>query len=146
MCRNLTKNRLGFKLEKLYHHHYFAPGVRILFLKPSDSPARLGQPVFAAYSVIFHDLVHPTFANLWLLCFITVLLLFFGIFLNHQLPSVVSLWTSFFIYSLDMPQPSQPLFSQKFFRISTPVISGILSLFILSFRAFSHIFYNILIL
>ena len=61
VCENLMKNRFRFKLEKFYHHRYFALGVCILFLKPSDFPARIG---FCSQVAIFHGLAHPTFANL----------------------------------------------------------------------------------
>ena len=52
MCKNLIKNRFGFKLEKLFHHHYFAPIVCILFLEPSDFPRTHQSAGF--YSLLGH--------------------------------------------------------------------------------------------
>ena len=146
MCRNLINHRFGFELEKLYHHYYFATGGCILFLKPSDFPRRHRSAGFCS------QLGHVSRSCASNLCK-PVAIMFHcstSLFRPFSYPPtskcIVSLWTSFFIYSLDMPQPPQPLFSQKFFNIFTPVMSGIFSLFIfLFFRAFPNIFYNVLI-
>ena len=78
-----------------------------------------GQAGFCSLVAIFHNLVHPTFPNLWQSCHIaTFLSISFSVFLflSHQLLALCLNGTSFFIYSLHMPQLSQPLLSQKLFQ------------------------------
>ena len=102
VCENLMKSRFRFKLEKFYHHRYFAVGVCILFLEPSDFPARIG---FCSQVAIFHDLAHPTFANVLaiMLRYSTSFLLFFDFFLTHQLLSVVPVLDLFLRLSRHAP-------------------------------------------
>ena len=57
------------------HYHHFAPEMCfLLFLEPSRGSRTQGWAGFCSLVAIFHDLVHPTFANLWQSCHIQVLL------------------------------------------------------------------------
>ena len=109
------KNRFRFKLEKFYHHDYFAAGVCVLFLEPNYFPRTHRSVDFCSLLCHFSRFCA---SNLWQLCYIAALLFFSfsAFFLPTNFLSVVPHWTSFFIYSLDMPQPSRSLFSQKLFQ------------------------------
>ena len=89
------------------------------FWSPAEVPRMQGSVGFCSLVAIFHDLEHPTFANLWQSCHILVLLstsFSVVLFLSHQPLRVVPYWTPFFIHSLHMSQPSQPFLSQKLFQ------------------------------
>ena len=91
----------------------------LLFLEPAEISRMQGLAGFCSLVAIFHDLEHPTFANLWQSCHILVLLstsFTVFLFLSHQLLRVVPSLDPFFIHSLHMSQPSQPLFSHKPFQ------------------------------
>ena len=83
-----------------FHHHHYAPGMCLfLFLEPSKCSVLAGVcTFFCSLVTIFHDLVHPSMANLWQLCHISAL---FSIpfsaflFLAHQLLSVMPLLDPF---------------------------------------------------
>ena len=89
------------------------------FWSLAEVPCMHGSAGFCSLVAIFHDLEHPTFANLWQPCHILVLLsTSFSVilFLSHQLLRVVLYWTPFFIHSLHLPQPTQPFLSQRLFQ------------------------------
>ena len=68
------------------------------FWSPAEVPRMQGSAGFCSLVVIFHDLEHPTFANLWQSCHILVLLsTSFSVFLfsSHQLLRVVPLLDPF---------------------------------------------------
>ena len=75
------------------HHRHFAPEISfLLFLEPNRCSPHAGSASYCRLVAIFHDLVHPTFANLWQSCHIPALLsISFSVFLffSHQLLSVV---------------------------------------------------------
>ena len=63
------------KLSANYNHHHFAPRMFfLLFLKPANVPRLQGSAGCCSLVVIFRDLEHPTFANLWQSCHIPALL------------------------------------------------------------------------
>ena len=68
------KNRFRFKLEKFYHHDYFAPGVCVLFLEPNYFPRTHRSVDFCSLLCQFSQFCA---SNLWQLCYIAALLLFF---------------------------------------------------------------------
>ena len=68
------------------------------FWSPAEAPHMQGSAGFCSLVAIFHDLQHPTFANLWQSCDILVLLFTsFSVFLffSHQLLRVVPLLDPF---------------------------------------------------
>ena len=121
------------------NHHYFVPGMCFLpFLEPSRCFPHAGVSRFCSLVAMFHDLVHPTFANLWQSCHIPALLsISFSVFLflSHQLLSVVLLLDPF----LYTPTITTFAHSRNSSNLSTPVTSRIFSLFILSLKVFPHI-------
>ena len=102
------------------HHHHFALGLSfILFLEPRRCSKHAWVSWFLQPS---RHLSRSCASNLCKPPAITShsstsFYLFFGLpFLSHQLLSVVPLLASFFIHSLHMPPPSQPLLYQKLFQ------------------------------
>ena len=131
------------------HHHHFAPGMCfLLFLEPSRGSLHAGAAGFCSLVAIFHDLVHPTFANIWQSCHILVLLstsFSVFLFLSPQLLRVVPLLDPF-LHPFFPHVPTIATFSlTNSSNLTTPVISRIFSLFILSYKVFPHIIRNILI-
>ena len=118
------------------------------FWNPAEVPRMQGSTGFCSLVAIFHDLEHPTFANLWQSCHILVLLstsFLVFLFLSHQLLRVVPLLDPF-LHPFSPHVPTIATFSlRNSSNITTPVISRIFSLFILSFKVFPHIIRNILI-
>ena len=94
-CKNLVKNRFRFKLEKFYHHDYFAPGVCVLFLEPSYFPRTYRSADFCSLLGHFSRVCA---SNLWQLCYIAALLSFSfsAFFLPTNFLSVVPLLDLFF--------------------------------------------------
>ena len=119
------------------------------FWSPAQAPHMQGSAGFCSLVAIFHDLRHPTFANLWQSCDILVLLFTsFSVFLFLSLQtSKSSAFTGPLSSSILSTCPNHHnLFSLKnSSNLTTPVISRIFSLFILSFKVFPHIIRNILI-
>ena len=82
----------GGNLVNKDHRRHFVPGMCFLvFLEPSRYSLHAGVRRLLQPSRIFHDLVHPFFANLWQSCHIPALLsTSIGLsFLSDQLLSVV---------------------------------------------------------
>ena len=72
--------------------------ISIFFCSSADAYRTQGSAGFCSLVAIFHDLVHPTFANVWQSCHIPALLpIFFSVFLflSHQLLNVVLLLDPF---------------------------------------------------
>ena len=84
------KNRFRFKLEKFYHHDYFAPGVCVLFLEPSYFPRTYRSAEFCSLLGHFSRFCA---SNLLQLCYIAALLSFSfsAFFLPTNFLSVVPL-------------------------------------------------------
>ena len=77
-----------------------------------------GSAGFCSLVSIFHDLEHPTFANLWQSCHILVLLstsFSVFLFLSHQLLRVVPLLDPF-LHRFSPHVPTIAIFSQKLFQ------------------------------
>ena len=105
------------------------------FWSPAEVPRMLGSAGFSSLVAIFHDLEHPTFANLWQSCHILVLLstsFLVFLFLSHELLRVVPLLDSFlhpfsphvltFSLSETLPISLHPSFHESFhcsFYLST---------------------------
>ena len=89
------KNRFRFKLEKFYHHDYFAPGVCVLFLEPSYFPRTYRSADFCSLLGHFSRFCA---SNLLQLCYIAALLSFSfsAFFLPTNFLSVVPLLDLFF--------------------------------------------------
>ena len=99
-----------------------------------------GSAGFCSLVAIFPDLEHPTFANLWQSRHILVLLstsFSVFLFLSHQLLRVVPLLDPFLHpFSKHVPNHHNLFSLRNSSNITTPVISRIFSLFILSFKVF----------
>ena len=114
----------------------------LLFLEPSRCSSHAGVSRFLQLSChMFHDLVHPIFANLWQSCHILALFsISFSVFvfLSHQLIRVVPLLCTGPLSS-SILSTCPDYRNLNFSNLSTPVISRIFSLSILSFKVFPHI-------
>ena len=114
------------------------------FWSPAEVPRMQGSAGFCSLVAIFHDLDHPTFANLWQSCHILVLLsTSFSVILSF-VPSTSksSAFTGPLSSSILFTCPNHHnLFSlRNSSNLTTPVFSQIFSLFILSFKG-SHILF-----
>ena len=118
------------------------------YLSSSADVPRTQGSQFCCVVAMFHDLVHPTFANLWQSCHILALLsISFSVFLFlfYHLPSVVSLLDPFLHPFSSTCLNHRNLCSlRNSSNLSTFVISRIFSLSILFCKVFSHIIRNIL--
>ena len=118
------------------------------FWSPAEVPRMQGSAGFYSLVAIFHDVEHPTFANLWQSCLILALLstsFSVFLFLSHQLLRVVPSLDPF-LHPFSPHVPTIAIFSlRNSSNLTAPVISRIFSLLILSFKVLPHIIRNILI-